>query len=217
MSFSSPSFKTERAARRRTLLEIALRRAKPGTGSVLSLLEQQMTAQKWPDLSPILKGIPWAVIGGVATRAYMPERATQDLDILIARADTKKVRERLLAAGFIYLQDLAIGGATWQSPEGQLLDIVEGSAPWLAEALKKLQADPQGLPVLSLPYLVLLKFQASRLQDLADISRMLGLASAEDRQATRQVFARWQPDELDDLKSLITLGDLEAGRDRPPG
>jgi hypothetical protein len=172
-----------------------------------------MAVQKWPDLSPILKGIPWAVIGGVATRAYMPERATQDLDILIASFDAKKVRKRLSLAGFVYRQDLAIGGGAWQTPEGQLLDVVEINVPWLSEALQQLQTDSQGLPVLSLPYLVLLKFQASRLQDLADISRMLGLASAEDRQATRQVFAKWQPDELEDLESLITLGDLELGRD----
>ncbi|GIK42705.1 MAG: hypothetical protein BroJett011_65380 [Chloroflexota bacterium] len=176
-----------------------------------------MAVQKWPDLSPILKDIPWAVIGGVATRAYMPERATQDLGILIASSDSKKARRRLLSAGFVYQQDLAIGGGAWQTPEAQSLDVVETDASWFSEALKQLQTDPQGLPVLSLPYLVLLKFQASRLQDLADISRMLGLASEEDRQTTRQIFVKWQPDELEDLESLITLGDLELGRDLSQG
>lgn len=185
-------------------------------GSVINLREQRMAVQIWPDLSPILQGIPWTVIGGVATRTYMPERATQDLNILIASSDSKKVRRRLLSAGFVYRQDLAIGSTVWQTPEGQSLDVVETNAVWLSEALKQLQTDPQGLPVLSLPYLVLLKFQASRLQDLADISRMLGLASEEDRQTTRQIFAKWQPDELEDLESLITLGDLELGRDQPP-
>ena len=37
----------------------------------------------WPDLRKILKGILWVIIGGVATRAYMPERMTKDLDILV--------------------------------------------------------------------------------------------------------------------------------------
>ncbi|MBE7470944.1 MAG: hypothetical protein DPW09_18885 [Anaerolineae bacterium] len=216
MNFSS-SVETKAATQRRMLLEMARRRVKPGTGSAISLLEQRMAVHKWPDLSPILKDIPWAVIGGVATRAYMPERATQDLDILIAGSDSKKARRRLSSAGFVYRHNLTIGGGAWQTPEGQSLDVVEINAPWLSEALKQLQTDPQGLPVLSLPYLVLLKFQASRLQDLADISRMLGLASAEDRQATRHVFAKWQPDELDDLESLITLGDLELGRDLSQG
>ena len=35
---------------------------------------------------------------------------------------------------------------------------------------------PDGLPIIDLPYLVLMKLSASRTQDLADISRMLGLA-----------------------------------------
>lgn len=213
MNLPSLPVETTVATQRRMLLEMARRRARPGTGSAISLLEQRMAAQKWPDLSPILKGIPWAVIGGVATRAYMPERTTQDLDILIASSNSKKAHKRLSSAGFVYRQDLTIGGSAWETPEGQSVDVVEINDPWLSEAFKQLQTDPQGLPVLSLPYLVLLKFQASRLQDLADISRMLGLASVEDRQAARQVFAKWQPDELDDLESLITLGDLELGRD----
>ena len=37
----------------------------------------------WPDLRPILKGIDWAIVDGVATRAYMPERMTKDLWILL--------------------------------------------------------------------------------------------------------------------------------------
>jgi hypothetical protein len=37
----------------------------------------------WPDLRPFLRGIDWVLIGGVATRAYMPERATRDMDILV--------------------------------------------------------------------------------------------------------------------------------------
>jgi hypothetical protein len=213
MNLPSSSVETKAATQRRMLLEIARRRAKPGTGSAISLLEQRMAEQKWPDLSPILKGIPWAVIDGVATRAYMPERATQDLDILIASSNSKKVHRRLSSASFVYRQDLTIGGSAWETPEGQSLDVVEINDPWLSEAFKQLQTDPQGLPVLSLPYLILLKFQASRLQDLADISRMLGLASVEDRQAARQVFAQWRPDELDELESLITRGDRDLGRD----
>lgn len=74
-----------------------------------------------------------------------------------------------------------------------------------------MQVDPQGLPVLSLPYLVLMKVLSSRTQDLADVSRMLGLATESERQATRQVFEKWWPDALEDLESLIVLGELETG------
>ncbi len=72
-------------------------------------------------------------------------------------------------------------------------------------------ADPQGLPVLRLPYLVLMKVQAGRTQDLADAARMLGGASEEDRRATREVFRRWLPHAVDDLESLIRLGEPEMG------
>ncbi len=53
----------------------------------------------WPDLRPILKGIPWVIIGGVATRAHMPGRMTKDLDILLRHSDEVEVRERLEARG----------------------------------------------------------------------------------------------------------------------
>jgi hypothetical protein len=141
----------------------------------------------------------------------MPERMTQDLDILVARANAEEVHARLRSAGFVYLQALSIGGSTWRAPDGRLLDMVESAEPWVPEALGQLQTDPQGLPVLSLPYLVLMKVQSGRTQDLADASRMLGLASAKLRQATRQVVERWQPDALEDLESLIILGELELG------
>ncbi|HEC33260.1 MAG TPA: hypothetical protein ENI37_00905 [Chloroflexi bacterium] len=210
-----PAFRSDPRARRRLFLDIARRRARPGTGSALPFLEQRMTAQEWPDLTSILAGIPWAVVGGVATRTYMPERATHDLDILVAEADAEDVHARLRSAGFTRLQELSIGGTVWRTPEGVLVDIVESCAPWVVEALRQPQADPQGLPVLSLPHLVLMKVQSGRTQDLADASRMLGLASDEQRRATRRVFEQWLPDALEDLESLIALGELEMGNVRP--
>jgi hypothetical protein len=142
----------------------------------------------------------------------MPERATQDLDVLVASEHAPKVRELLRAAGYEELQPLAIGGSAWVAPDGTSIDVVESPEPWVDEALRTALRDPQGLPVLSLPYLVLMKVQSGRTQDLADTARMLGLASEQDRERTREVFRRWLPDAVDDLESLITLGKLEMGR-----
>ena len=200
------------AARRRLLLDMARRRAQPGTGSAREFLEHRSAMARWPDLTPILAGIPWAVVGAVATRAYMPERATQDLGILVAAADREKVRGRLQRAGFLPVLELAIGGMTWRSPEGALVDVIESPAAWVADALRSLRRDPQELPVLDLPYLVLMKVQAGRTQDLADAARMLGAAPEPSRQETRDIFRRWLPDALEDLESLIALGNLEMGR-----
>lgn len=187
-------------ARRRLLLDMARRRAQPGTGSAWVFLEHRSAMVRWPDLTPTLAGIPWAVVGAVATRAYMPERATQDLDILVVAADRGEVSARLQR-----------GGMTWRSPTGVLIDVIESHAAWVADALRSLRRDAQGLPVLDLPYLVLMKVQAGRIQDLADAARMLGAAPESRHQETRDIFHRWLPEALEDLESLIALGKLEMG------
>jgi hypothetical protein len=197
------------AQRRRILIDICRRRIRPGTGSSLQFLRRRTAMNPWPDLRPVLQGISWVVIGAVATRAYMPERATKDLDILVRREDGDKVRERLEAAGYTFVTHLAVPGFLVHSPEGVEVDVVLGDDPWLDEALAHPRQDPAGFPVLDLPYLVLMKLIASRLQDVADLSRMLGLASDEELAAVRAVVARYAPTEMDDLESLIYLGRFE--------
>ncbi len=83
------------AQRRRVLLDICCRRVRPGSGSAPDLLHRRTAMVVWPDLRSVLRDIPWVVVGAVATRAYMPERMTQDLDILVYRADGERVQERL--------------------------------------------------------------------------------------------------------------------------
>lgn len=87
-----------------------------------------------------------------------------------------------------------------------------GDSPWLEEALASPRRDAAGYPVLDLPYLVLMKMASSRAQDIADIVRMLGLASEEEVARVREVVARYAPEEAEDLDSLIYLGQLEMGK-----
>ena len=190
---------------------MALRRARPGTGSSGAFLQKRTAMKRWPDLGQILAGLRWAVVGAVATRAYMPERATQDVDILVRAEDAAAVRARLQQASFVHQQELAIGGATWHSPTGVGVDVIKSHEAWVGEALSQPASDPQGLPVLALPYLVLMKVQSGRTQDLADVARMLGLADAEGRDKAREVIRRWLSDAVEDVESLITLGKLEMG------
>jgi hypothetical protein len=68
------------------------------------------------------------------------------------------------------------------------------------------------LPILPFPYLILMKFNASRTIDLGDITRMLGLASEADLEQVRTLFSLYSPADLEDLDSLIRLGKLEIGR-----
>jgi len=207
----SPDGQLTPAQRRRILIDISMRRIKPGTGSAPEFLRRRTAMTTWPDLSAVLQGIPWAVVGAVATRAYMPERATKDLDILVRRDDGDEVMERLEAAGYKIVTPLAVPGFLVRSPEGVEVDVIMGDYPWLEEALAHLRRDPAGLPVLDLPYLVIMKLAASRVQDTADLSRMLGLASDADLERVRAVVARYAPDDADDLESLIYLGQVEMG------
>lgn len=197
---------------RRRLIDVASRRQRPGAGSSPSYLRKRTTVVQFPDLTPILTSVPWAVVGGVATRLYMPERATDDLDILVRDEDGDEVRRRLQAAGFRLHGQLAIGGSTWIGPGGSNLDVLEMAAPWLVPALDgaQLNLDAQGLPVLPLAYLALMKFESGRVQDLADVTRMLGQANLAALEEVRRVFAQYLPDELDDLESFIALGQMEA-------
>ncbi len=200
------------AQRRRILIDIARRRIRPGTGSGPEFLRRRTAMNSWPDLRPVLGDIPWVVVGAVATRAYMPERMTKDLDILVRRQDGDEVRERLEAAGYTYVTRLAVPGFLAQSPEGTEVYVILGQYPWLEEALAQPRRDPAGLPVLDLPYLVIMKLEASRVQDTADLSRMLGLAPDEELERVRAAVARYAPDAVDDLESLIYLGQVEMGR-----
>jgi hypothetical protein len=195
--------------RRRLLIEMALRRQKPGTGSSQAFLQQRTAMNPWPDLREILRGISWVVVGGVATRAYMPERMTKDLDILVREADGDAVVARLKAAGFKIASNLAVPGYLFQSPDGIEVDVIFGEAPWLAQALRHPPQDSAGYPVLGLPYLVLMKLAAMRAQDWADITRMLGLATNAQLDEVRAAVARYSPEDRDDLESLIFIGKKE--------
>lgn len=163
----------------------------------------------WPDLRPILKGIPWAIVGAVATRAYMPERATKVLDVLAHVDDADEVIERLEAAGYVKVSRLAVPGYLLRSPDGVDVDVIFGEYPWLIEALTHRRPDPAGFPVLDLPYLVLMKTEASHVHDMGDVSRMLGLASEKELTHIRNVAKRYAPYLLDDIESLIYLGKVE--------
>lgn len=195
--------------KRRFMIDMVLRRVKPGTGSSHEFMRRRTAMNPWPDLRPILKGINWAIIGGVATRAYMPERMTKDLDILVQEKDGEKVIEKLEEAGYRIVSRLAVSGYLMQSPEGVELDVLFGNYPWLREALANTRKDAAGYPTIGLPYLTILKMSAQRAQDWADVSRMLGWASDAELDEVRAAIKRYAPEDMDDMESLIFIGKKE--------
>lgn len=169
---------------------------------------------QWPDLRPVLQGINWAVMSDVATRAYMPERMTQDMDILVHQKDKDAALAKLQQAGYEILQPLAISGYLLRSPEGIEVDVLFRNDSWLKDALNKPVLDAAGYPVIGLPYLTLLKMGAQRTQDWADVSRMLGWADDADLDVVRATVKQYAPEDLEDLESLIFIGKKE--QELPP-
>jgi hypothetical protein len=162
-----------------------------------------------------LNGIPWAIFGRVATRAYMPEQATRELDILVSETDGDQILGRLQQAGYQLLSPLRLPGHALRSPEGIQVNAYFGRQPWLEPALQSPTYDPAGFPVLALPYLILTRLLAPRIKDWADIARMLGLASDEELDEARAVITRYSPEDSQDLESFIILGRKEL--EEPPG
>lgn len=196
---------------RRTLIDIAMRRQRPGSGSAPGTYKGQPFV-RWPDLTDVLRDIPWAVVGGVATSRYMPERFTHDLDVAIQAEDAAEVATRLRGAGYVFQSNLSIGGSSWQSPSGIPVDIIEGDATWWPQALAdaRRNLDAAGAPVLPLAYLAMMKIRSGRPQDTGDVSRMLGAATDEQLDQVRAVVAEFDRDLGEDLESLIVVGKLET-------
>lgn len=148
---------------------------------------------------------------GVATRLYMPERMTLDLDILINTEDAELIYQDLEKAEGKKVGNLSISGSQWQLADNTSLDVLEGEDEWVKEAVLNPNYAPDGLPIIDLPYLVLMKLAASRTQDLADISRMLGLADESALTKIKSVVKAYLSTSMEDLESLILLGKLEIG------
>ncbi|MEW6401737.1 MAG: hypothetical protein AB1649_08055 [Chloroflexota bacterium] len=201
--------------KRRFMIDMLKRRVRPGAGSSVEFMRRRTAMILWPDLRPNLREIHWAIIGGVATRAYMPERMTKDLNILVHRKDGDAVIAKLTKAGYRVEARLAIPGYLVISPEGVEVDVIFGDHPCLKKALAHPAKDPTGYPVLAMPYLILLKMSAQRAQDWADASRILGWASEAELNAVRKVVARYSPEDSEDLESLIFIGrkEQESGGD----
>ncbi|MFQ5436444.1 MAG: hypothetical protein ACE5FD_16390, partial [Anaerolineae bacterium] len=65
----APEGKLTSRQRRRLLIDMALRRIRPGTGSSHEFMKRRTAMHQWPDLRKVLECYDWVIVGGVATRA----------------------------------------------------------------------------------------------------------------------------------------------------
>jgi len=104
----------------------------------------------------------------------MPERMTDDVDILVLTEEAANLYRELEQAGSRRTGELSIGASTWQLPDGTYWDVIESSDSWVREAIRNPNNAPDGLPIIGLPYLVLMKLKASRGIDLGDSNADVG-------------------------------------------
>ncbi|MGB5595180.1 MAG: hypothetical protein WBM62_14235 [Crocosphaera sp.] len=202
----------DRSQQKRSIfLSLVKKRVKSGSGSSLAFLTQRTWTYPVSNLKLIIKQAPFVIVGGVATRLYMPERMTLDIDILIKIQDRLLIYQDLENANSQKIGDLSIPGSQWKLPDNTLLDVLEGEDNWVEEAIASPKFAPDGLPIIDLPYLILMKLSASKTQDLADITRMLGLAKEKELEQTRAIIKTYLLTAEEDLEKLITLGKLETG------
>lgn len=209
----------EKAARRTFFLSHV--RRGPAGGSDYRAL---MLARRGPlpmGLLSIFHGTLYAVVGGVATRMYQPERSTKDIDVLVAPADLNLVRSRLTAEGGLRTQSLSLSesslglaGEAWSVPDVGEVDLLWSEQSWLSDAVRSTIRDDQDLAIIGLPYLIAMKLDASRSIDQGDLSRMLGFADDRDLDAVRAVIGELLPTLSEDLDSYIEIGRLEIGSHR---
>ena len=199
------------------ILKMALRRAKPGTGSSNEFLDRRTAMQPTPDLSTILGTIPWVLVGGIAIRAYMPERITFDVDVVIPEKYELRARKAFTSTGYMITGELSIGGFSVReehNADAPPIDVLVSRAAWLREALAHPEHDAAGLPVIPRPYLMLMKMEAGRERDLSDVKRMLRDTPQSERSSTRVLVAHYAPEMVEDYDALIQLADIEFGSPR---
>jgi hypothetical protein len=193
----------------RRFISLELKYAKPGSGIHPDFLKNRTLECLIPNLKEIFTKTRFVVVGDISTRLYMPERMTLDVDILIPRDDASIAENELRKAGCQKQGILSIGGSIWNLPDNTSVDVIISNEEWIDEAISDPVIASDGLPYIDLPYLVLMKFQSGRLQDMADISRMLCHADEEYLKKTQNLFQIYIPEATKDLESLILLGKLE--------
>ena len=154
------------------------------------------------------KGVSHAVIGGMAVSAYSPPRMTQDVDFLVPPDCLSQLRE--------------LGDIT------PLADSVDGVTVMMGDVpVDFLFLDPDlpddilddgpkinGIPVLRPEALFVMKMNAPRAKDHADVIEMLK-AGIADVKAVRKYMKKHCPDMVEDFDSNIMLADFEKSGTLP--
>jgi hypothetical protein len=207
--------------RRRFYLERGLRKRPIGSGSDLDALMQHERAKLCIDMESLFGDVPAVVVGGVATRAYSPERRTEDIDVLVEHARYPEAGRRLESLGWRSMRELffpnaslGLYGTAWLK-DGVRLDLISTPQHWAVEALAEEAYDQTGLRVVSLPFLVLMKIDSARGIDQGDLTRMLGRLDEAGIERIVRIVERHHrdPHAAEDVRQYAELGAMEYRTD----
>jgi len=139
--------------------------------------------------------VPYALVGGqavamwVATRDPAAVRTTKDVDLLLRREDLPKARAAALSAGMDYFEVMGVGMFLDQSDPNPRHAVhlvwagekVRPNYDFPSPTVDQRETLPDGLPVVSLPGLVLMKLMSHRDQDRVQLRDMIdvGLIGSE--------------------------------------
>jgi hypothetical protein len=166
-----------------------------------------LSAEKLRSLLP--QGVRYVIVNGMASAHYQPARFTEDIDLMVLAEDSITVEQALSSAGWTQLGVISFGGSSWQSANGELIDLLHApEQPWVTAALSSPIETSAGLPVIDLPYLLILKLSATRAVDISDIVGMLQHASDPEKQRIRQVIATHRNDLLEDFDQFSAISQL---------
>ena len=155
------------------------------------------------------ENLPYVIVGGMAAAYYQPARFTEDIDLMLLAEISTVVEQALSQAGWTQLGIISFGGSSWQSPNGELIDLLHApDQSWVSAALDFPIKTPEGLPVIDLPYLLILKLSATRAVDISDIVGMLQQANEIEKQRIRQIIAAHRLDLLEDFDQFAAIAQL---------
>lgn len=160
-------------------------------------------------------GIPYAIVGGNAVAAWVATvdeaavRNTQDVDILVRRADLPAATAALESAGFVYRRaaglDLFLDGPTASARQAVHLvfagEIVKPGEPAANPDVLE-SGDMGAMRVLNLEALVRIKLTAFRRKDQVHILDLIGVGLIDHTWP-----AKYPPVLADRLKTLLDTPD----------
>ncbi|MFN0083772.1 MAG: hypothetical protein ACKVX9_00145 [Blastocatellia bacterium] len=158
--------------------------------------------------------IEWAVAGGLAMHLYGSPRMTKDVDIIASNHLSLLPEHRLSFGGSSYT--LQIGRYAVQI---DWIVRTDGYQKYYRAALKDAIELPNGLRIVTPPWLVILKINAGRQKDLDDIVFLLKQPKLIDRPTIRQKVVEIASEDawLAMLPNFRRLCDLADGKTTEPG